>query len=260
MAKIITFTNQKGGVGKTTSCINMAGYVATSGFRVLIVDMDPQGNSSSGVGIKDKSKRRNVYDVLIGKFDITDNVICKTIIPNLDIVPTSTNLAGAEVELALIEGSRETILKSALNKVMDSYDYIMIDCPPSLGLLTINSLTASDSIIIPIQCEFYALEGLSQLIYTVKQVKKILNADLEIEGIILTMYDKRSKLTVQVEEEIRKFFADKLYDTKIPRNIRLAEAPSYGLPIMSYDDNCIGAKAYKALSKEFLDKQKKVIL
>lgn len=254
MAKIITFTNQKGGVGKTTSCVNVAAYTANSGYKVLVVDMDPQGNATSGLGIKDKTKRRTLYDVLIGKYDITDNVICNTSIPGLDIVPTSTNLAGAEVELAVIEGSREKVLKEVLSTISSNYDFIMIDCPPSLGLLTINSLTASDSLIVPIQCEFFALEGLSQLMYTVKQVQKYLNPDITIEGIILTMYDKRSKLTTQVEAEIKKFFADKLFETKIPRNVRLAESPSYGLPILAYDDKCTGAKTYKELTNEFLER------
>lgn len=256
MAKIITFTNQKGGVGKTTSCINVAAYIAQSGKRVLVVDMDPQGNASSGLGVVEKNKCRSIYGVLIEEYDILDNVIQPTSVTNLDIIPTSTNLAGAEVELAVIDNGREFVLKNALLKVIDKYDYILIDCPPSLGLLTINSLSASNSIIIPIQCEFFALEGLSQLIYTVKQVQKYLNKDIEIEGIVLTMYDKRSKLTIQVEDEIKKFFADKLYKTRIPRNIRLAEAPSHGVPIMNYDSNCQGAKAYKELSNEILKNNK----
>lgn len=256
MAKIITFTNQKGGVGKTTSCINLAAYVAATGKRVLVVDMDPQGNATSGLGIREKNKRRSIYEVLIGNYDITDNVILPTSVTNLDILPTSTNLAGAEVELVIIENSREFVLKKALSPILDKYDFIMIDCPPSLGLLTINSLTASDSIVIPIQCEFFALEGLSQLIYTVKQVQRSLNPKISIEGIILTMYDKRSRLTVQVEAEIRKYFSDKLFTSKIPRNIRLAEAPSYGMPIISYDPSCSGAKAYRDLSKEFLKNNK----
>lgn len=256
MAKIITFTNQKGGVGKTTSCINIAAYVASSGKRVLVIDMDPQGNATSGLGIKDKSKKKSIYDVLVGNYSILDGVILPTSITNLDIVPTSTSLAGAEVELVVVEDSREFVLKKALAQVTQNYDFIMIDCPPSLGLLTINSLTASDSIIIPIQCEFFALEGLSQLVYTVKQVQRALNPRITIEGIILTMYDKRSKLTLQVEDEIKKYFSDKLYSTKVPRNVRLAEAPSYGLPIVSYDANCPGAKAYKELAKEFLKNNK----
>lgn len=254
MAKIITFTNQKGGVGKTTSCINVAAYVANAGKRVLVVDMDPQGNASSGLGVVEKNKCRGSYDILISRCDITDNVIQPTAITNLDIIPTTTNLAGAEVELASMESKREFLLKTALNKISNKYDYIMIDCPPSLGLLTINSLSASDSIIIPIQCEFFALEGLSQLIYTIKQVQKYLNKTIEIEGIVLTMYDKRSKLTIQVEDEIKKFFSDKLYETRIPRNVRLAEAPSHGVPILLYDEGCQGAKAYRDLAAELLQK------
>lgn len=256
MAKIISFINQKGGVGKTTTCINVAAYVASAGKRVLVVDMDPQGNASSGLGIKDKSKKKSIYDVLIGNYDITQGVILPTSVTNLDIIPTSTSLAGAEVELAVIEGNRENVLKNALAKVSANYDFIMIDCPPSLGLLTVNALTACNSLIIPIQCEFFALEGLSQLMYTVKQVQKYLNPSIEVEGIVLTMYDKRSKLTLQVEGEIKKFFPDRLYQTKIPRNVRLAEAPSYGLPIVTYDDTCNGAKAYRDLSKELLNNNK----
>lgn len=256
MAKIITFTNQKGGVGKTTSCINTAAYVAKAGKRVLVVDMDPQGNASSGLGIIEKNKCRGIYGVLIGEYPVNDNVIQPTSITNLDIIPTSTNLAGAEVELAIMGEHREYVLKDALTLVRENYDFIMIDCPPSLGLLTVNALTASDSIIIPIQCEYFALEGLSQLVYTVKQVRQYLNKTLEIEGILLTMYDKRSKLTLQVEAEIKKFFADKLYKTRIPRNIRLAEAPSHGVPIMTYDSNCQGAKAYAELAKEIISANK----
>lgn len=257
MAKIITFTNQKGGVGKTTSCINLASFVATYGYKTLVIDMDPQGNASSGLGIFDKNNKRNIYDVLVDRYDITDGVIINTNIPLLDIIPTSTNLAGAEVELSRIENNREKILKDALDKISANYDFIMIDCPPSLGMLTINSLTACNSILIPTQCEFFALEGMSQLLFTIKQIKKYLNPDVEIEGILLTMYDKRSKLTINVEDEIKKYFPNKLYETTIPRNVRLAEAPSYGMPIVTYDNKCIGAKAYSDLALEFLQNNKK---
>ena len=259
MAKIITFSNQKGGVGKTTSCVNLAAAVATFGYKTLVIDMDPQGNASSGLGINDKTTRRNIYDVLVGTYDITDGIISNTCVQLLDVIPTSTNLAGAEIELAKITVNRERILKDAIAKISENYDFIMIDCPPSLGLLTINALTACDSIIIPTQCEFYALEGMSQLLFTIKQIKKYLNPDVEIEGIILTMYDKRSKLTRNVEEEIRKYFPDKLYSTPIPRNVRLAEAPSYGMPIVAYDNKCTGAKAYNDLAKDFLKINKKKI-
>ena len=257
MAKIITFSNQKGGVGKTTSCVNLAAYVASFGYKTLVIDMDPQGNASSGLGISDKNSRRNIYDVLVGKYDITDGIICNTCVKKLDIIPTSTNLAGAELELATININRERILKDSLDKVSANYDFIMIDCPPSLGLLTINSLTASNSLIIPTQCEFYALEGMSQLLFTIKQIKKYLNPKIEIEGIILTMYDKRAKLTQNVEDEIKKYFPDKLYKNTIPRNVRLAEAPSYGMPIVTYDSKCNGAKAYEELAKEFLKQNNK---
>lgn len=254
--KVITFTNQKGGVGKTTSAVNMAAFIAESGKKVLLVDMDPQGNATSGVGIDKLHMRKNIYHVLIGKCNV-NNAIFATRYKNLDILPANTDLAGAEVELVGIAVGRESLLKNSLSAIEKKYDIAIIDCPPSLGLLTINALTASDTIFVPIQCEFYALEGLSQLMYTVKQVKKYLNPPLEIEGILLTMYDKRSKLIMQVEEEIKKFFKGKVYETKIPRNIRLAEAPSHGKPISVYDKRCTGAKAYALASQEFLKRQRK---
>lgn len=259
MAKIITFTNQKGGVGKTTSCVNLAAYVAHNGHRTLVVDMDPQGNASSGLGVQNKSKITTIYHCLVGKEEITNGVIRNTMVENLDIIPTNSDLAGAEIEMASMI-NRECRLKEELEKVSGNYDYIFIDCPPSLGLLTLNSLAACNTIIIPTQCEFYALEGISQLLYTIKQIKKYINPTLEIEGILLTMYDKRSKLTTNVEDEIAKYFPDKLYETTIPRNVRLAEAPSYGLPIIAYDDKCNGAVAYSELATEFLNKNKEVQL
>lgn len=255
MAKIIAFTNQKGGVGKTTSCINLAAYLAQKGNKTLVVDMDPQGNASTGLGVQNKSKIGTIYHCLAGKADITNGIILNTMVENLHIIPTNSDLAGAEIELANMI-NREHILQEELFKISGNYDYIFIDCPPSLGLLTLNSLTASDSIVIPTQCEYFALEGMSQLLYTIKQVKKYLNKQLEIEGILLTMYDKRAKLTSNVEDEIAKYFPEKLYETTIPRNVRLAEAPSYGLPICVYDNKCQGAIAYEELAEEFLKRNK----
>ncbi|MGN0771459.1 MAG: ParA family protein [Christensenellales bacterium] len=253
MAKIIAFTNQKGGVGKTTCCINLAACVAEQGKKVLLIDLDPQSNTTSGLGLN-QSQKLTIYDVLTKEAPIDDRCICNTAIKGLDCITSSVNLAGAELELASVFG-RESLLKFALNGVAEKYDYVFIDCPPSLGTLTVNALTACNSIIIPMQCEYYALEGLSQLTRTIQGLKKFLNPDVKIEGIILTMYDKRSNLTSQVYDEIKKFFGEKLYDTAIPRNIRLAEAPSYGQPIIIYDKNCKGSKAFKALATEFLQKQ-----
>lgn len=256
MAKIIAFTNQKGGVGKTTSCINLAAYVAQNGYKTLLVDMDPQGNASSGLGVQNKSKIGTIYHCLVGKEDITDGIILNTMVENLHIIPTNSDLAGAEIELSTMI-NREHILEEELGKISGNYDYIFIDCPPSLGLLTLNSLTAADSIVIPTQCEYFALEGMSQLLFTIKQIKKYLNTNLKIEGILLTMYDKRTRLTNNVEEEISKYFPEKLYETTIPRNVRLAEAPSYGLPICAYDPKCAGAMAYGELAEEFLKRNNK---
>lgn len=258
MGKIITFTNQKGGVGKTTTCVNVAAYLAIAGKKVLLIDMDPQGNASSGLGAKKSKNSFSVYNLLCtDKSILDDGVLQETSVPNLSILPSNIDLAGAEIELAGIEKGREKILKQKIAPVKDMFDYIVLDCPPSLGLLTLNSLTASDSLIIPIQCEFYALEGLSQLINTVRIVKKFLNKDLEIEGVVLTMFDSRSKLSFQVEDEIRKFFGNVVYETKIPRNVKLAEAPSYGKPIVVYDKSCNGAIAYTKLTIEFIKRQAK---
>ncbi len=253
MAKIIAFTNQKGGVGKTTCCINLASCVAEKGKKVLLIDLDPQSNTTSGLGLSQTDKL-SIYDVLTKDAPIDDNCICATAVKGLDCITSSVSLAGAELELASVFG-RESILKIALQPILDRYDFIFIDCPPSLGTLTVNALTACNSIIIPMQCEYYALEGLSQLTRTIQGLKKFLNPTITIEGIILTMYDKRSNLTSQVYDEIKKFFGEKLYDSVIPRNVRLAEAPSYGQPIIIYDKNCKGSKAFKALATEFLQKQ-----
>lgn len=254
MGKIISFINQKGGVGKTTTCVNMASYLAVMGKKVLLVDMDPQGNASSSVGINKDHKIKTIYDVIIDENDVSD-VVIKTKINNLDIIPSSVDLAGAEIELVQLN-NREKVLRKILNKIKDSYNYICIDCPPSLGLLTVNALTASDSVIIPIQCEYFAIEGVTQLMYTLKLVKKHLNESIEVEGVVLTMKDSRSNLGNSVAADIGKYFNDKVYDTIIPRNVRLAEAPSYGEPICMYDPKSSGAFYYKALTEEFLKRNK----
>lgn len=253
MCKIISFTNQKGGVGKTTTCVNVSAYMAKMGAKVLLVDLDPQGNATSATGIDKSKELKTIYSAISQACPIED-CIEHTAITNLDVVPSELNLAGAEIEL-VERDNRESVLKKILNKISNNYDFITIDCPPSLGLLTINSLTASNSLIIPIQCEFFALEGLSQLMNTVRLVKQHLNNALSIEGVVLTMKDARSNLINQVSAEIRRYFNKKVYDTVIPRNIRLAEAPSYGKPICNYDSKSKGAIAYKMLTEEILTKQ-----
>lgn len=253
MGKIISVTNQKGGVGKTTSCVNLASYVADSGKKVLLIDIDPQGNACSSVGVEVKKGENSVYEVLLGEIDITE-AIYPSVLKNLEVIPSNVDLSGAEVDLVYTD-NRENVLKTALSKIKDNYDFIFIDCPPSLGLLTVNALTASNTIIIPIQCEYFALVGLGQLMNTVRLIKKHLNPDIEIEGVLLTMKDNRSNLVAQVSEEIKKYFETKVYDTYIPRNVRLAESPSHGKPILLYDSKSKGANAYKMLSEEFLRKQ-----
>ena len=250
MGKIISVINQKGGVGKTTSCVNLASYVAASGKRVLLIDIDPQGNACSSLGVEPKKHDSTVYEVLLGEANITDATY-KSVVKNLDVVPSTVDLAGAEVDLVYVD-NRETVLKEALKDIKNNYDFIFIDCPPSLGLLTVNALTASDTILIPIQCEYLAMVGLGQLMNTVRLVKKHLNPDIEIEGVLLTMKATRSTLVQQVADDIRKHFGSKVYDTYIPRNIRLAESPSHNMPIMMYDGKSKGALAYKALCDEFL--------
>lgn len=254
MGKIISLANQKGGVGKTTTTINLSAYLAVMGKKVLMVDLDPQGNASSGVGIDKNSDLKTIYNVIDGECSVREAII-KTPIKNLDIIPATVDLAGAEIDLVQMS-SREKILKNILGRVQADYDYIMIDCPPSLGLLTVNALTASNSIIIPIQCHFYALEGLSQLMNTVRLIKQHLNPGLTVEGVILTMKDNRSNLVAEVSGEISKFFGKKVYETCVPHNIRLAEAPSHGEPIVAYDFTSKGGEAYYKLAIELLERNK----
>jgi chromosome partitioning protein len=257
MPKIIAVANQKGGVGKTTTVVNLSSCIAEKGKRVLLVDLDPQGNATSGCGINKKHIKYSTYDFLMS--DENNNEIreikkaTSTSYKNLSIIPSTINLAGAEIELVDIE-KRESLLKNALSS-LQNFDYIFIDCPPSLGLLTLNALTASDSVLIPIQCEFYALEGLSQLTNTIKQVKRLYNNKLEIEGVLITMYDSRLNLTTQVLAEVKKFFADKIFKTVIPRNIKISEAPSYGMPINYYDKNAKGTAAYQELADELINSE-----
>lgn len=250
MGKILSFANQKGGVGKTTTCVNVAAYLASMGKKVLLLDMDPQGNATSGLGVDKSSSTKTIYNVIDGDAYI-EEVILHSAIKNLDVIPATVDLAGAEIDLVQMP-NREHIVKNRLNRVRDNYDFIVIDCPPSLGLLTVNALTASDAIVIPIQCEFYALEGLTQLMNTIKLVKKHLNPKLDVEGVVLTMKDSRSNLINQVSNEIATFFGKKVFTTAIPRNVRLAEAPSHGVPIGAYDSSSKGAKAYLALAEEIL--------
>ena len=252
MGKAIAIFNQKGGVGKTTTNINLATCLTQKGKKVLILDIDPQGNTTSGIGIKKKGLEKTTYEVLIDESMHPKEAIMKTIVKNLDIIPASVQLAGAEIELVKLEG-REKRLKGALEKIKNDYDYIFIDCPPSLGLLTINSLTAVDSVLIPIQCEFYALEGVSQLISTIDLVRKNLNPSLEIQGVILSMFDGRTNLSIKVVEEVKKHFKSKVYSTVIPRNLSLAEALSLGLQITEYDPKSKGAQAYIDFAEEFLE-------
>ena len=254
MGKVISVANQKGGVGKTTTSINLSTILAKKGRKVLLIDADPQGNATSGLGI-DKDAKFSVYDVLINDVDI-DNTVKQTMVKNLDLCPSNINLAGAEVELVSVE-SREHRLKEKIDSQKDKYDYIIIDCPPSLGLITLNAFTASDSVLIPVQCEYYALEGLGQLVNTINLVKKHLNKDLTIEGALLTMFDVRTNLSNQVVSEVNRYFENKVYKTVIPRNVRLSEAPSYGMPITVYDPRSKGAKAYDKFVKELIKKNEK---
>ncbi len=253
MGKIISIANQKGGVGKTTTSVNLSSCLALAGKKVLLIDADPQGNATSGVG-GSKDVEKSIYDVIMHAEDIR-NVTQKSVVENLDVCAANINLAGAEVEL-VSQISRETKLKEALDEVKGDYDFIIIDCPPSLGLVTLNALTASDSILVPIQCEYYALEGLGQLMSTVDLVQKHLNKKLDIEGVVLTMYDARTNLSRQVIDEVKKYFKNKVYKSVIPRNVKLSEAPSYGMPISLYDKRSEGSKAYTALANEIIRQNK----
>lgn len=250
MAKIISIVNQKGGVGKTTTAVNLSACVGALGKRVLLVDIDPQGNSTSGYGISKRGIQLTSYDMLIN-FAPAEKVVMKTEFPGVDIIPSNINLAGAELDMADMQ-NRESLLKNAIAKISEEYDYVFFDCPPSLGLITLNALTASGSFIVPIQCEFYALEGLSQLMATVRKIKRLYNPLIDLEGVLLTMYDGRLNLTQQVVTEVKSFFPGKVYSVAIPRNVRLSEAPSFGQPVIYYDKVSRGAAAYMELAKELI--------
>jgi len=251
MSRVIAIANQKGGVGKTTTAINLGASLAVAERRTLIIDIDPQANASSGLGLDRKPDTPNIYDVLVGAKALEQSIHVGVHFPLLDLVPSTRDLVGAEIEMVTML-SRETVLRRALETVRDQYEFVLIDCPPSLGLLTLNTLTAADSVLIPIQCEFYALEGLSQLLNTVRLVQRALNPDLKIEGVLLTMYDQRLNLSNQVAADAREYFGSKVFQTAIPRNVRLAEAPSFGEPIIHYDVLSRGAQSYLALAKELL--------
>ena len=253
MGRIIAVANQKGGVGKTTTSINLAACLAEKGKKILAVDMDPQGNLTSGLGVDKDSVEKSIYELIIGEVDIKE-VINKEVLENLDIIPTSIDLSAAEIELIGVD-DKEYILRNAIDQVKDQYDFVIIDCPPSLSMLTINAMTTADSVIVPIQCEYYALEGLSQLIHTVELVKDRLNSKLEIEGVVFTMYDARTNLSLQVVENVKDNLQQNIYKTIIPRNIRLAEAPSYGLPINKYDPKSTGAESYMRLADEVIERE-----
>ena len=253
MGRIIAVANQKGGVGKTTTSINLAACLAEKGKKVLAVDMDPQGNLTSGLGVDKDSVEKSIYELIIGEVDIKE-VINKEVLENLDIIPTSIDLSAAKIELIGVD-DKEYILRNAIDQVKDQYDFVIIDCPPSLSMLTINAMTTADSVIVPIQCEYYALEGLSQLIHTVELVKDRLNSKLEIEGVVFTMYDARTNLSLQVVENVKDNLQQNIYKTIIPRNIRLAEAPSYGLPINKYDPKSTGAESYMRLADEVIERE-----
>ncbi len=254
MGKIISIANQKGGVGKTTSAINLAASLAVIEHPTLVIDIDPQSNTTSGLGIEPKTVTDSVYEVMVGGVDIFDTVR-ETELPYLDLVPAHINLVGAEIEM-VDRNERERILLKSIEGIRDKYDFIIIDCPPSLGLLTINALTASNSVMIPVQCEYYALEGLGQLLNTIKIVRQHLNRELEIEGVVLTMYDTRTRLSNQVADEVKRYFDDRVFSKIIARNIRLAEAPSFGKPAILYDASSVGAKNYLSLAREIIQRNK----
>lgn len=257
MHKVVTIANQKGGVGKTTTAINLAAAVAVAEYSTLLIDIDPQANSTSGLGVDVRSTNQNVYDVLINNVDPRE-VIVKTEMPYLSLLPSNINLVGAEVELVDFE-NRENILKNIVEPIRNDYEFLFIDCPPSLGLLTLNGLVAADSVIIPVQCEYYALEGLGQLLNTINIVQQNLNPKLDIEGVLLTMFDSRLRLSNQIVEEVKKFFGDKVFSTIISRNVRLSEAPSHGKPILLYEAISSGARNYMELAKEFIMRQQSTV-
>lgn len=251
MGRVIVVANQKGGVGKTTTAVNLAACMAQMGRRTLLIDADPQGNATSGLGVDKRALTSSVYDVMINHLPAAE-AVRGTEVAGLEILPSNIDLAGAEIEMVSLI-SRETILAQAIQPLMGQYDFIFIDAPPSLGLITINAFAAANQVLIPIQCEFYALEGLSQLVKTISLIKKHINKDLEVEGVVLTMYDGRTNLSIQVVEEVKRFFVEKVHRAVIPRNVRLGEAPSHGKPITVYDPKCAGAEAYMDLAKEFLE-------
>ena len=251
--RIISVTNQKGGVGKTTTAINLSACLAEAGKKVLVLDADPQGNTTSGLGLEKNELEKTIYNLILGEVGIKD-IEMKSCVDNLTVIPSNMNLSGAEIEL-IGENDREYILKTALSQIKDEYDFIIIDCPPSLNLITINALTASDTVLVPIQCEYFALEGLEQLLHTISLVKKKLNTTLDVEGIVFTMYDARTNLSLEVVEEVKRSLGNNVYRTIIPRNVRLSEAPSHGLPITMYDTKSKGAESYRLLAEEVIDKE-----
>ena len=250
MGRIIAVANQKGGVGKTTTAINLAACLAEAGKKVLTIDLDPQGNMTSGLGVDKNNVENTLYELLLGEAEAKDTIV-KDVVENVDLIPSNVNLSGAEIELIGVD-EKEYIMKKIIDKVRRKYDYIIMDCPPSLNMLTINALTAANSVLVPIQCEYYALEGLSQLIHTINLVKERLNPNLNIDGVVFTMYDSRTNLSMQVVENVKQNLNQKVYNTLIPRNIRLAEAPSYGMPINMYDPKSAGAEAYMQLAEEVI--------